>query len=168
MIGIVGQLALMTAFVAGLFSLWAFYRATVETDAPGWMRAARWSWGVLSLGVGVAAALLMMLLLRHDFSYAYVYQYSSKSLPIGYLVSTFWAGQEGSFLLWIVYTAVLGWALLKWSPKSWRAPVMVSRRALRGVSALDDRRHQARALPHRLAGRSPRSPSASRTRRCCR
>ncbi|HYE57210.1 MAG TPA: cytochrome C assembly protein, partial [Rhodothermales bacterium] len=124
MIGTIGHLGLIVAFVACLVSTWAFYRATVETDAPGWQRAARWSWGTVTLGVGLASALLMGLLVTHQFQYAYVYQYSSRDLPLGYLVSTFWAGQEGSFLLWIFYTALLGWAVMKWSPASWRAPVM--------------------------------------------
>jgi cytochrome c-type biogenesis protein CcmF len=124
MIGTIGQLGLIAAFVACLVGTWAFYRATIETDAPGWLRAARWSWGAVTLGVGLASALLMGLLVTHQFQYAYVYQYSSRDLPIGYLVSTFWAGQEGSFLLWILYTAFLGWAVMRWSPASWRAPVM--------------------------------------------
>ncbi|MDZ4803946.1 MAG: cytochrome c biogenesis protein CcsA [Candidatus Eisenbacteria bacterium] len=50
----------------------------------------------------------MRLVLTHQYQYSYVYRYSSNDLPLHFLVSTFWAGQEGTFLLWALYTAVLG------------------------------------------------------------
>jgi cytochrome c-type biogenesis protein CcmF len=37
-----------------------------------------------------------------------VAQYSSRDLPLHYLISSFWAGQEGSFLLWLLFSAWLG------------------------------------------------------------
>jgi cytochrome c-type biogenesis protein CcmF len=50
--------------------------------------------------VGFASVLLLVLLLRHDFSNGYVYSYSDSALPLAYLISSFYAGQEGSFLFW--------------------------------------------------------------------
>ena len=43
---------------------------------------------------------LLYLLLTHDFSNLYVATHSNRSLPLAYLFSAFWAGQEGSLLLW--------------------------------------------------------------------
>ncbi|MBI2858452.1 MAG: cytochrome c biogenesis protein CcsA, partial [Chloroflexi bacterium] len=48
----------------------------------------------------IASAALFYAFLTHDFSLSYVYQYSSRSQSLAYLVSAFWAGQEGSLLLW--------------------------------------------------------------------
>ncbi|MBK7159328.1 MAG: hypothetical protein IPH77_12415 [Ignavibacteria bacterium] len=48
------------------------------------------------------------LIITHQFQYTYVWNYSSKDLPINLLISTFYAGQEGSFHLWAFLTAVLG------------------------------------------------------------
>lgn len=55
-----------------------------------------------------ALAILLTLILNHDYSVAYVYSYSSSDLPLGYLISSLWGGQEGTFLLWLAYTCVLG------------------------------------------------------------
>ena len=48
------------------------------------------------------------MILLHRFENAYVYAYSSNALPGIYLVATLWAGQEGSFLLWAFFAAMLG------------------------------------------------------------
>lgn len=55
--------------------------------------------------------LLLYLILTHDFSIAYVYSYSSTDLPLGYLISSLWGGQEGTFLLWIFFVAIMGLVL---------------------------------------------------------
>ncbi|MFQ5499644.1 MAG: cytochrome c biogenesis protein CcsA [Candidatus Zixiibacteriota bacterium] len=59
-----------------------------------------------------AVALLLVLILNHDFSIAYVHSYSSTDLPLGYLISSLWAGQEGTFLLWIMFCGILGLILM--------------------------------------------------------
>jgi cytochrome c-type biogenesis protein CcmF len=50
----------------------------------------------------VAAAVLWIALERHDFSLTYVAQHTSRELPLGYTLSAFWGGQEGSLLLWLL------------------------------------------------------------------
>jgi cytochrome c-type biogenesis protein CcmF len=39
-------------------------------------------------------------LVSHDFSAEYVARYTSRDLPLFYTLAAFWAGQEGSLLLW--------------------------------------------------------------------
>src|SRR4029450_13429702 len=74
--------------------------------------------------VVAASAMLMTLLLQHRFDVSYVNSYSSLDLPLHFLISTFWAGQEGSFLLWCFWGSLIG--LLVWrSAKEQEAPVMV-------------------------------------------
>jgi len=58
--------------------------------------------------VTVASMLLMHFILNHEFLYSYVARYSSRDLPLEYLISSFWAGQEGSFLLWVLLGSWLG------------------------------------------------------------
>lgn len=65
---------------------------------------------ILLLAASVA---LMVAFLNHDFSLAYVRNYSSRGLSIGYLISGFWAGQEGTFLLWAFLSAAIGLVLAK-------------------------------------------------------
>ena len=55
----------------------------------------------------VASVTLLILLFSHQYQYGYVAHYSSDALPAAYLLSAFWAGQEGTFLLWSLYVAVM-------------------------------------------------------------
>lgn len=55
-----------------------------------------------------ASAYLLYLFLTNQFAYAYVWSYSSLDLPLFYKISAFWAGQEGSFLLWLLIHAICG------------------------------------------------------------
>jgi cytochrome c-type biogenesis protein CcmF len=51
--------------------------------------------------VTLASAILIYLLITRDFQVQYVYQHVSTYLPTIYTLSAFWAGQEGSLLLWL-------------------------------------------------------------------
>jgi cytochrome c-type biogenesis protein CcmF len=61
----------------------------------------------------VAAIVLLVALGRRDMSFVYVAQHTSHSLPLGYALSAFWGGQEGSLLLWLLiltgYAALAIW-----------------------------------------------------------
>lgn len=76
---------------------------------------------VLSI-LGVAA-ILYYIIFKHYFEYQYVWQYSSRSLPMKYIISCFWAGQEGSFLVWAVWQALIGLVLL-FVARKWESGVM--------------------------------------------
>ncbi len=52
-------------------------------------------------------SLLFFLIWKHRFDYYYVWRHSSTDLPWYYLISCFWEGQEGSFLLWMFWHAFL-------------------------------------------------------------
>lgn len=61
--------------------------------------------------------MLLYLILNHQFQYKYVWEYSSTTLPLPLLMSTFYAGQEGSFMLWALYTSVIGIVLMLYSSR---------------------------------------------------
>lgn len=60
-----------------------------------------------------AAAYLLGLILFDQFQYAYVFAYSAKDLSLAYKLSAFWAGQEGSFLLWVAFHGLFGLLLVR-------------------------------------------------------
>jgi cytochrome c-type biogenesis protein CcmF len=68
---------------------------------------------------------LYYIISNHYFEYHYAWSHSSRSLPSHYIISCFWEGQEGSFLLWIFWNALLGIILIH-TNKVWEAPVMVT------------------------------------------
>ena len=63
---------------------------------------------------------MLYLILTHQFQYAYVWEYSNRDLPLALLFSTFYAGQEGSFMLWTLFTAIIGIFLLNYVSKGQR------------------------------------------------
>jgi cytochrome c-type biogenesis protein CcmF len=69
------------------------------------------------------AGFLYYLIFRHYFEYSYVWQYSSKDLSLKYIISCFWAGQEGSFLVWAVWQALIGVVLI-FTAKYWEDHVL--------------------------------------------
>jgi cytochrome c-type biogenesis protein CcmF len=71
----------------------------------------------MAMLVIAASAILTYLILTHDYSYKYIYNYSSNDLPTGILAATFWAGQEGSFMLWVLLTSIVGIVLQNYSSK---------------------------------------------------
>ncbi|MBR4642846.1 MAG: cytochrome c biogenesis protein CcsA [Selenomonadaceae bacterium] len=63
----------------------------------------------VSTGFILAASLLLWILIfENDFSVEYVAAYSSSTMPTVYKISAFWAGQQGSFLLWLLVHAIAG------------------------------------------------------------
>lgn len=124
--GHIGQFFIILSFGAALLSFLSYYFAT--TDDAGklnssWQRLGRIGFFVNSisiLGIGVC---LFYVIYNHYFEYHYAWAYTSRSLPVYYIVSGFWNGQEGGFLLWTFWQAVLG-NILIWRAKSWERPVM--------------------------------------------
>src|ERR671932_1249504 len=78
----------------------------------------------------VASAVLLAALARHDFSFQYVADHTSKELPLGYTLTAFWGGQEGSLLLWLLVlcgysaTAVLVTRRVARDLLAWTVPVL--------------------------------------------
>ena len=61
--------------------------------------------------VAAASLFLWYLIFENNFGVEYVATYSSTTLPTLYKISAFWAGQQGSFLLWLLIHATAGAAL---------------------------------------------------------
>jgi cytochrome c-type biogenesis protein CcmF len=96
----------------------------VPSAAAFWERTGRSAWGVMSAAVVAVSGLLWYAIFTHQYQYAYIYQQSSNDLPLHYLFSTFWAGQEGSFLLWVLMMCGVGGALIAYVKEEYEAPVM--------------------------------------------
>jgi cytochrome c-type biogenesis protein CcmF len=78
------------------------------------------------VSVLAAGGVLMFNLLTHKFQYTYVWEYSSTDLSLPLLISTFFAGQEGSFMLWTLFTVIIGAILMRYvSKKNYEPEVMM-------------------------------------------
>jgi cytochrome c-type biogenesis protein CcmF len=123
--GKIGQFFIVLAFAASLLATISYFFAARNKDLEdnSWNRIGRISFllnWVSVVGIGVT---LFFLILNHYNEYYYVYFHSSKALPVYYIVSAFWEGQEGSFWLWAFWQSLLG-AILIWKSRSWENGVM--------------------------------------------
>lgn len=66
-----------------------------------------------ALFIVFTALYLFYIILNNQFQFAYVFGYSSRDLSLVYKLSAFWAGQEGSFLLWALFHAGFGLLLAR-------------------------------------------------------
>ncbi|HET9765298.1 MAG TPA: cytochrome c-type biogenesis CcmF C-terminal domain-containing protein [Thermoanaerobaculia bacterium] len=118
-----GVLALGGALLFALVALAAYVQLLAREDDEGTRRFARRAYAFFVLAVVIGAGVLVVLLLRRDFRIEYVSQYSGAELPWFYRFSSFWAGQKGSFLIWLVAGSLLGLPLRRAAGRE-EAPVM--------------------------------------------
>ncbi len=126
LIGNLGHFFVITSFVAALATTYSYFRAASVNDLVlknGWLLTGRVGFYVHALAVLGVVVTLFLIIYNHYFEYHYAYSYSDRNLPTHYLFSTFWNGQEGSFLLWMFWHAILGLVLIQ-TNKFWEAPVM--------------------------------------------
>jgi cytochrome c-type biogenesis protein CcmF len=123
--GQLGQFFVILAFGSALLATISYYFATTSNNQldNSWKRIARFSFFTNTLSVVGIGACLFYIIYTHLFEYHYAWEHSSKSLPVYYIISSYWEGQEGSFWLWGFWQAVLG-NILIWKAKSWEKPVM--------------------------------------------
>jgi len=105
-----GMLSLAIALLAAVAG--AFYYFMATKGQRELLSYGRWAVYALAGAATIASAYLLFLILSHQYQVAYVYSYTASDLPLAYLISAFWAGQEGSFLLWVLFIAWLSVALI--------------------------------------------------------
>jgi cytochrome c-type biogenesis protein CcmF len=117
---VLGNWVVVLALIAAVGSVIFYVRQAIQSGNPATLASLL---SVLSaFFVGVASVLLLVLLLTHDFTNGYVYSYSDRSLSLGLLMSTFYAGQEGSFLFWALCSAVFSLILQSYTRKRQSEP----------------------------------------------
>ncbi len=125
-IGNLGHFFVILSFVVALVTAFSYFKATNTTDMvlkTQWLVNGRVGFYVHVVAVMGICITLFSIIANHYFEYHYAYAHSDKKLPGYYLISTFWNGQEGSFLLWMFWHAIIGIVLI-FVNKFWEAPVM--------------------------------------------
>ena len=119
--GQLGHLFVIIAFVSSLTSAVAFFKG--KNKEQSWVKLGEFLFYIHVLAVLGVMIILLYIINQNYFEYHYVFRHSSKLLPIYYKISCLWEGQEGSFLLWIFWNALLGIVIIR-TNKFWKAPVM--------------------------------------------
>lgn len=100
-------LSLVSSLLASFAFAKAFYANNLEHE-NSWSKFAKYAFGIEAIAVLGSFIVLFYIISNHLFEYKYAYSHSDKSMPLEYLLSCFWEGQEGSFLLWSFWHCVLG------------------------------------------------------------
>jgi cytochrome c-type biogenesis protein CcmF len=117
-----GSLLIVFTALCTAIAMAAYLPGVRRTAGNPRLGVARLAVYLSGLGLVLASAHLWHLILTHQFQYDYVYRYSSRDLPVKYLISTFWGGQEGTFLLWALFGGMLS-IFLRFKARHYEAPV---------------------------------------------
>jgi cytochrome c-type biogenesis protein CcmF len=109
---IAGYLGIVLAFSASIvaaIAYWYYYKK--KTD--NLLAIGNASYYIMTAGIVFAIALMMSQIMSYNFQLNYVYSYSSLALPKHFVFSTLWAGQEGTFLMWLTFACIFGAILVR-------------------------------------------------------
>lgn len=122
--GGLGHFFVILSFTAALFSGVSYFLAEKNKgEALSWIRFGRIGFLAHALGIFGIIGTMFYLLFNHRFEYYYVWQHSNTEMQMKYILSCFWEGQEGSFLLWSFWHVILGFFLMR-RAKEWEPSVM--------------------------------------------
>src|SRR5437868_10067288 len=96
--GKLGNFLVVLAFTSALFSSFSYIFA-LRTNIDSWRTIARRSFAIHTASIIGIFGIIMSLILRHRFEYFFVWEHSNTIMPMRYILSCMWEGQEGSFLL---------------------------------------------------------------------
>ncbi|HTF21198.1 MAG TPA: cytochrome c biogenesis protein CcsA [Chryseolinea sp.] len=128
LVGNLGHIFVITSFITSLVTAFSYYKATTSVEPDKklfWLQNGRAGFMLHAAAVVGISICLFTIIFNHYYEYHYAYNYTDRKLPIYYLISTFWNGQEGSFLLWLFWQAILGLILIR-TNKFWEGPVMTT------------------------------------------
>ncbi len=124
-IGNIGNSFVILSLITAILSTIAYFFFAKDNSLNSeWKKFARLSFSLHTISVLGIASTLFYMLFNHYYEFSYVWQHSNNSMPMEYIMSCFWEGQEGSFLLWTFWNVVLGNILRKTIDSHWEAPTM--------------------------------------------
>lgn len=115
--------ALTIVSLAGAVLATLAYSLGAQRKDAAWTALGRLGFRAHSIAVLGIVVTLFVMLFNHWFEFDYVWKHSNLQMPLKYIASCFWEGQEGSFLLWTFWHVVLGNILIM-RAKSWEPHVL--------------------------------------------
>jgi len=108
--GQLGHFCIILSFISALFAAAAYYLHIKQSDDhnSSWRNFGRYGFIVHSFSTFVVIGILFYIMVNAMYEYNYVHGHVSDDLPMKYIFSAFWEGQEGSFLLWMFWHIILG------------------------------------------------------------
>ena len=121
--GQLGQFFIVLAFASALFSAISYFFSVKNPNDNSWLKMGRIGAIINLIAVLGIGFCLYYIIWNFYYEYYYAWAHSSRTLPVYYIISSFWDGQEGSFWLWTFWQAIISMILI-WKAKSWEKPVL--------------------------------------------
>jgi cytochrome c-type biogenesis protein CcmF len=128
-LGLYGHLMIILAFVGSFFAAVCYLLSLKNTfdlkTRQFWKQLGKVFFISMSIFAICAIAMLYYIMMNRYFEFHYVWKYTNHSMGLGYMISSFWSGQEGSLLLWVFWIIFFSFIVLH-KNKNFEAPVMGS------------------------------------------
>ncbi|MDP4221220.1 MAG: cytochrome c biogenesis protein CcsA, partial [Bacteroidota bacterium] len=119
----IGSIAMGIVLAATLMGMTLY--TLVARGRTEYLTAARISTHVAIWAMFIGAGTLLYFIFNYRFDINYVYEHSSRELSKPLLFASFYASQEGSFMLWALFTAIVAIFLIPYAQRQrYEAPVM--------------------------------------------
>ncbi len=109
--GHLGHALIITSFLSALFAMLSF-GASANKDSDSWKTLGRGGFYIHGVSTISLIALIFYMMIAKMYEYRYVFEHVSDDLPLQYILSAFWEGQEGSFMLWMFWHIILGGVII--------------------------------------------------------
>lgn len=116
-----GQFLVALAFGSAASALVAFVK--------GWTDFGKKAFIVHAIATFLVIGTVFLLFGFHRYEFQYIWKHLNNAMPMRFIFSAFWGGQEGGFLLWMFWHNVLGLILLLKTDK-WTSTVMATLSAI--------------------------------------
>ena len=110
-----GRFLVAVAFASALLATVAFTRGNLRLGRRAFVTHAACTLGVI--------VLIFVLFFGHRYEFQYIWKHLNNEMPMRFVLSAFWGGQEGGFLLWMFWHNVLALFILR-RADAWQREVM--------------------------------------------
>jgi len=122
--GQLGHALILVSFLSAIFATISF-SVSANKDSDSWKTLGRAGYSAHAISTIGLIALIFYMMIAKMYEYRYVFEHVSDDLPMQYILSAFWEGQEGSFMLWMFWHIILGGVIIKKKYKL-EAPTMAT------------------------------------------
>jgi cytochrome c-type biogenesis protein CcmF len=127
-IGYACKALIFSAFISALLAVVSYFISIKSKNdiakQSSWAKLGDRAFVVHGTSILSLIGLMFYSMYNHKYEYGYVFEHVSGDLPMKYILSAFWEGQEGSFLLWMFWHIVIAFYFIK-KRDAWHAPVLL-------------------------------------------
>jgi cytochrome c-type biogenesis protein CcmF len=124
-VGNIGHLFVLSSFVFSFVFFVSYLISEKSKDKILWIKFGKVGFWLHTFSLFSVIIVLYYIIISDNFRYYYAFQHSSSLLPLYFKISSFWEGQEGSFLLWMFWNVIIGIYFILKPDSKWNSSLIV-------------------------------------------